>query len=181
MATHGGGGVEFENCPIVPVCVTNRYYRSNPFSRIKHHLIDPEVTKGLPQVIYQGFLLPMFHHNIIHISLNIAPNLFMKTILNTALMSRICTLEPKRHGHIAEGSKGSYETSLLLVLNCHFDMMVTRIRIHKTQTVTTRRSINNLINMRESKGINWTGLVQVCVIHTHTPSVILLKNQHRIS
>ena len=91
--------------------------------------------------------------------MNIAPNLFMKTILNTALISRLCTLEPKRHGYIAEGPKGSYESCLLLVLNCHFDLMITRISIQKTQMVTTRRSINNLINTRESKGTSCTSLV----------------------
>ena len=113
--------------------------------------------------------------------MNIAPTLLMKTILNTALISRLGTLEPKRHRDIAEGSKWSYKSRLLLVLNCHFDMMITTISVQKTQTLTTRRSINNLINTREGKGICRASLVQVCVIYTHTPSAIFLKNQHQIS
>ena len=85
--------------------------------------------------------------------MNIAPNLFMNAILDTLLVSCLGTLESKRHGNIAEGSKGSYESCLLLVLNRHVDLMITRVSVQKTQTVTTRHSINYLINARESKGV----------------------------
>ena len=91
--------------------------------------------------------------------MNIAPNLLMKAILNTTLISCLGTLESKGHGDIAEGSKGSYESCLLLVLNRHLDLMITRISIQKTQTVTTCRSINYLINARESKGVCGASLV----------------------
>ena len=56
--------------------------------------------------------------------MNIAPNLSVKTILHTALISCLGTLEPKGHRNIAEGSKGSDEGGLLLVLNRHFDLMI---------------------------------------------------------
>ena len=49
----------------------------------------------------------------------------MKKILHTTLISGLGTLEPKGHRNIAEGSKGSDEGSLLLVLNCPFDLMIT--------------------------------------------------------
>src|SRR4051812_15959129 len=111
----------------------------------------------------------------------ITANLFMKAILYTPLISCLGTLEPEGHRHIAEGSKGSYERCLLLVLNRHLDLMITRICIQNTQTLTTRRSINNLINTGEGKRICWTSLVKICVIHTHAPGAIFLKNQHRIS
>ena len=81
--------------------------------------------------MYQSLLLSGFYHNIIHIGMNIAADLFMKTILHTSLISGLGTLEPKRHGNIAEGSKGSYECCLLLVLDCHFDLMITRVCIQK--------------------------------------------------
>ena len=113
--------------------------------------------------------------------MNITPNLIMKAILYTPPISCLGTLKPKRHRHIAEGSKRSDKSRFLLVLNFHFDLMITRISIQKTQTLTTRRSINDLINMRQSKGISWTSLVQICVIHTHTPSAVLLEYQHRVS
>ena len=47
--------------------------------------------------------------------------------------------------------------------------------------LTTCCRINNLINTRESKRICWTSFVQICVVHTHAPSAIFLKNQHQIS
>ena len=59
--------------------------------------------------------------------------------------------------------------------------MITRISIQKTQTLTTRRSINNLINTRESKRISRASLIKVGIIHAHAPSAILLKYQHRVS
>src|SRR5215216_2186375 len=113
--------------------------------------------------------------------MNIASNLTMKAVLNTPLVSRLGTLEPKRHRHIAEGSKGSDEGCLLLVLNCHLDLMISRISIQKTQAFTTRRSINNLINTRESKRISRAGFIKVWVIHTHAPSTIFRKHQHQVS
>ena len=113
--------------------------------------------------------------------MNITPDLLMKTILNTSLISRLDTLKPKGHGDIAEGSKGSDESCLLLVLNYHFDLMITGVSIQKAQMVTTRRSIDDLINTREGKGVCRTSFVQVCLIYTHMPSAVFLKNQHRIS
>ena len=104
----------------------------NTLGRVKHHLVDPEITKGLPQIVYQGLLLSGFYHNIIHIGMNVAPNLIMKTILYAPLVSRLGALEPKRHRHITEGSKRGNEHRLILVLNCHFDLMVSRVSIQKT-------------------------------------------------
>ena len=59
--------------------------------------------------------------------------------------------------------------------------MITRISIQKAQTLTTRRGINNPINTRESKRVSRTGLIKVYLIHRHTPSVVFLKYQHRVS
>ena len=84
----------------------------------------------------------------------IMANLLVKAILYTPLIGCLGTLEPKRHRHIAEGSKGSDEHRLLLVLNRHFNLMIARICIQKTQTLATRRSINDLINTREGKMIS---------------------------
>ena len=47
--------------------------------------------------------------------------------------------------------------------------------------LTTRSSINNLIDAGEGKRIYWTILVNFCVIHTHAPGAVFLKDQHRIS
>ena len=106
---------------------------------------------------------------------------YQETVLHTPLVSCLGTLKPKGHRHITEGSKRSYEGCLLLVLNCHFDLMVARISIQKTQTLATRRSINDLIDTGEGKRISRTRFVQIRVIHTHMPGAILLKHQHRIS
>src|SRR3954468_15248849 len=111
----------------------------------------------------------------------ITTNLFVEAILHTPLISSLRTLKPEGHRNIAEGSKGSNERRLLLVLNCHFDLMITRICIQKTQTLATCRSINDLINTGEGKRICWTSLIKVYVIHTHTPGAVFLKDQHRIS
>ena len=101
----------------------------NTFGRVKHHFVDPKVIKGLFQICDQGFLFSGLYHNIIHIGVNIAADLFMKTILHTPLISLLGTLEPEGHRHIAEGSKRSDESCLLLLLDCHLDLRITRISI----------------------------------------------------
>src|SRR3954471_4725946 len=113
--------------------------------------------------------------------MHITANLFVETILHTPLISCLGTFEPKRHRHIAEGSKGSNERRLLLVLNCHFYLMIARIGIQKTQTLATHRSINDLINTGEGKGVCRASFIQIRIVHTHAPSAVLLENQHRIS
>jgi hypothetical protein len=87
----------------------------------------------------------------------------------------------ERHRDIAESPKRCDEGCLLLIFHCHLDMMITRISIQETQTLTTRRGINDLVNARESKRISRTRLVKVCAINTHTPSVVLLKHKYRVS
>ena len=34
------------------------WYTKDTFGRVKHHLVDPEIVKGLFQIIYQGLFLP---------------------------------------------------------------------------------------------------------------------------
>src|SRR3954471_21582438 len=113
--------------------------------------------------------------------MHITANLFVETILHTPLISCLGTFEPKRHRHIAEGSKGSYERRLLLVLNCHFNLMIAGVCIQETQTLTTHRSINDLINTGEGKRIRRAGLIEISIIRTHAPGAVFLKDQHRIS
>src|SRR3954464_10595610 len=113
--------------------------------------------------------------------MHITANLFVEAILHTPLISCLGTLEPKRHRHITEGSKGSNERRLLLALNCHFNLMIAGVCIQKTQTLATRRSIDDLINTGEGKGVCRAGLIKIRIVHTHAPSAVFLKNQHRIS
>ena len=47
--------------------------------------------------------------------------------------------------------------------------------------LATRRSINVLINTRESKRVSQTSFVQIGVIHTHAPGAIFLEHKHMIS
>ena len=84
--------------------------------------------------------------------MNIASNLIVKAILNTTLISRLGTLEPKRHRHVVDSSKRCDESCLLLVFNYHLNVMIARISIQKTQMLTTRRSVNYLINTGREKG-----------------------------
>jgi hypothetical protein len=113
--------------------------------------------------------------------MNIAPYLPMKTVLDTALISRLGTLKPKGHRNIAESSKRGDKIRLLLVFYCHLDLMITRISIQETQPLTTRRGINDLVDTGEGKWISWTGLIKACVVNAHALGAVLLENQHWIS
>src|SRR3954463_11769277 len=110
----------------------------------------------------------------------ITANLLVETILHTPLISCLGTLEPKRHRHITEGSKGSNERKLLLPGSCHFNLMIAGVCIQKAQTLATRRSINDLINTGEGKGVCREGLIKIRIVHPHAPSAVFLKAQHRI-
>ena len=53
------------------------WHAKDTFIQVKHHFVNLEIVRGLLQIIYQGLLLSGFHHNVVHISMNIAPNLTM--------------------------------------------------------------------------------------------------------
>ena len=80
-------------------------HTKDTLGRVKHHFVDPEIVKSFFQIIQESLLLPRLNHNIIHMCMNVAPNLTMKTILNTVLISRLDTLDPKGHRNIAKISK----------------------------------------------------------------------------
>src|SRR3989337_4114410 len=106
--------------------------------------------------------------------MNVAPNLLVEAILDTPLISRSCTFEPEGHRDIAKGPKRCDESRLLLILDGHLYLMITGVSIQETQTLTTRRGIDYLINSWEGKRVFGTSLVEICVVNTHAPSAIFL-------
>ena len=60
------GGVEFENCPIVPVCVCNRDYRSDPFSPGSWH--EPVLkVPGLTPACHHPFSTGSWHEPVLKV------------------------------------------------------------------------------------------------------------------
>ena len=103
-------------------------------------------------------MLFRLHYHIIQVNVGVSAEFLEKALLHATLKGGVGIPQAERHGQVAEGSKGSDERRLLLVLNCHLDLMITRISIQETP-LTTHRSINDLINTGESERISQTSLI----------------------
>ena len=59
--------------------------------------------------------------------------------------------------------------------------MIARVAIKEEEQHATGRGVNDLVDAWKSKGILWTVLVEVCVVDTHPPFIIvLLEDEDRV-
>ena len=88
--------------------------------------------KVISEVIHMLGHYLTFHHHIINIDLNILAKLGFKHFSHHSLVSRPCILQSKMHHHIMTIPSGRYKSSLLLVGQSQWYLMVPLKGIHKT-------------------------------------------------
>ena len=63
---------------------------------------------------------------------------------------------------------------LIFVFLLEGNLMIARVAIKEEEQHATGRGVNDLVDAWKSKGILWTVLVEVCVVDTHPPFVVVL-------
>ena len=99
------------------------------------------------------------HDHVVDVDVDVAANLAREAFLHAPLVGRPGVLEAEGHGGVAEGSEWGDERRLLLVLDGHFDLVVTRIGVEETQRFRARGGINYLVDPREDELLLRAGAV----------------------
>ena len=100
--------------------------------RVQLHLISTQILESFLEVTNQRVNQLGLNHYVIHISMHISPNLFPEAILHCPRITSSCILQTERHIGVAKNSKGGDEGCLLLILNGHLNLMISRVGVEKT-------------------------------------------------
>ena len=76
-----------------------------------------------------NFFPSAFHQHVVHVNLDISPNLLREHFIHKPFVCRVCILQVKGHHFIVEKALTSYEC--LLIGFVHSDLVVTRESVHK--------------------------------------------------
>ena len=98
-------------------------------------------------------------HNVVHISVHIASDLLLEAILHCPLIGGSRVLQADGHKSIPEDPESGDESRLLLILESHLDLVITRVGIKEAHKLTSCSRIYDLVNTKQHKGILWAGLV----------------------
>ena len=60
-------------------------------------------------------------------------NLAREALLHAPLVGRPGVLDTERHGHVAEGAEWRDEHCLILILDRHIDLVITRVSVEEAQ------------------------------------------------
>ena len=101
------------------------------------------------------------------VDVNIAVNLLIQASLHASLVRSPSIFEAEGHRDVAESVVRGSERRLKLVRLSHFDLVVPRVCVWKTQQLRAGRGIDSLIYVRLSKVVLRKTLVQAGVVDTH--------------
>src|SRR3954463_4000701 len=99
--------------------------------------------------------------------MNVAANLARKALLHAPLVGWSGVLDAEYHGGVEECSEWRHERCLLLVIDCHFYLVVTKVGVKESQRHQAHGRVDDLIDPREDELLLWAGAIEICVVDTH--------------
>jgi hypothetical protein len=94
--------------------------------------------------------------------------------LDGLLIGGTCILQPKGYGCVCICSKEGDERCLDLVFFLESDLVITRVAVEEREQDAASHRGDDLINAWEREGILRAVFVEINVIHTHPPFIIIL-------
>ena len=124
-------------------------------------------------------LVQTLHQHIIHVNLDIPPNLVREHFVHQSLVRCPRVLESERHHLVAKKSLTSDKGYSLLILFVHFDLIITWKGIHEAQEPVSSRRVHQSIYPREGIAVFWERPIEIREINAHSPfSISLLDHDH---
>jgi len=120
----------------------------NTFFGVQSDSFSPKASECLIQVGHKAACLPGFDYNVIYVSLYRSTYEVTEDLEHTLLVCSPYVLKAERHGYITKHSERSDERSRELVGLFHLDLVVPRISIKESQSLTPRSRVNYLVDMR---------------------------------
>jgi hypothetical protein len=94
--------------------------------------------------------------------------------LDGPLIGGSCILQPEGHGCVCICPKGGDECHFDLIFFLESDLVVTRVAVEEGEQDAASRRVDDLVNAWERKGILQAVFVEISIIHTHPPFIIIL-------
>ena len=143
-------------------------------SRVEHPLEFPQTVECFFKVRDDLVVGSSVNNHIIHIGFNIAMQLIVKVELNRSLICGSSVLQPKGHSLVSISSILGDERSLDMVIFLEGNLVVARVTIKEGEQGAADNRVNDLVNAREPEGILLAVLIEISIIHTHPPYIIIL-------
>jgi hypothetical protein len=94
--------------------------------------------------------------------------------LDSPLIGGSCVLQPEGHACVGICSEGANESCLDLVFFLKSDLVITRVAVEEREHGAASCKVNDLVDASEREGILRAVFVEISVIHTHPPFIIIL-------
>ena len=87
------------------------------------------------------FLPSALYQHVIHIDLDIPPNLLREHFVHESLIRCACGLQTEGHHLVTEEALAGYERRFLLIGFMHSDLVVPRESVHEAQQLVSSRRV----------------------------------------
>ena len=99
--------------------------------------------------------------------------LIVKVELNRSLICGSSVLQPKGHSLVSISSILGDEHSLDMVIFLEGNLVVAQVTIKEGEQGAADNRVNDLVDAWEPEGILLAVLIEISIIHTHPPYIIL--------
>lgn len=124
--------------------------------------------------------LVTFYQNVIDVNFHIMANLIFEDLVDEILVSSSNVLQPKGNDFIIVQHPVSDEGHLLLILRCHFDLVVAQEYIHEAENLVPQGGVNKLVYLEQRKIIFWTGFTKIIEINIYPSFPICLLDEYNV-
>jgi hypothetical protein len=120
--------------------------------------------------------------HVIYVSFNVVSSLVHEAQLDGPLVGGSCVLQPERDHSICVCSKGGDECHFDLVFLLESYLMLARVAVEEGQQDAASRGVDDLIDAWEHEGVLQAVFIEISIIHTHPPFIIILfQYKYRVS
>jgi hypothetical protein len=137
-------------------------------------VVLPQGCESLFKIGDERVRVSGLYDHIIHISLEVLVELFLKTFLDSSLVGGTGVLQPERHCCGAVGAKRGDEHGLHMVFFIDSDLVVPGVAVEEAEQVTCRRGVDDLVNLWQPEGVQGAVFVEISLVDTHPPLVRVL-------
>jgi hypothetical protein len=85
------------------------WYPEDALRGVEHHVVLPQIVKGLLQIRYKAILLLRHNGDVVHICVDVSPDLIRQALLHSALIRCSCVFQTEWYCDIAICAIRCYE------------------------------------------------------------------------
>lgn len=150
------------------------------FGQVMLHPVYTHDVKTCLEVVLMGLMLGALYQHVFNVSFHGTAEQPFKKHVHHFLVSHASVADTERHNSVTKQTIGSYKRTLAFVLLSHHNLVIALKGVHKAHERIPDRFIYHLMGTRQWVWAQWADLVQVGVIHTHSPGW-RLRDQDYIS